>query len=251
MRRVQGHRRRFQPHLDEFNREVKEGKPVMRRWMNGSADGDMIRGEYWIVDTDVWYADGTYGDTDHRTHALQYIRYVILMELGWNGESDSLCDGSVFREELIKTIGCYSMPDVLERLQADCAHPEQSIRLLSAAFEYSEPREAVMRELGWKWVKNGWVGTQYLTEDDFSQIAKGIDRILDEEDNEEMLKEEIEIRIASTGRSQYINIDDLLSHRFPAGNTTTTALYAPEPGYGVAQAMDRSQLHLCYAGLGD
>jgi hypothetical protein len=42
----------------------------------------MIRGEYWIVDSDVWYADGTYGDTDHRTHALQYIRYVILMELG-------------------------------------------------------------------------------------------------------------------------------------------------------------------------
>jgi hypothetical protein len=41
MRRVQGHRRRFQPHLDEFNREVKEGKPVMRRWMNGSADGDI------------------------------------------------------------------------------------------------------------------------------------------------------------------------------------------------------------------
>jgi hypothetical protein len=108
-----------------------------------------------------------------------------------------------------------------------------------------------MRELGWKWVKNGWVGTQYLREDDFSQIAKGIDRILDEEDNEEMLKEEIEIRIASTGRSQYINIDDLFSHRFPAGNTTTTALYAPEPGYGVAQALDRSQLHLCYAGLGD
>jgi hypothetical protein len=32
----------------------------------------MIRGEYWIVDSDVWYADGTYGDTDHRTHALQY-----------------------------------------------------------------------------------------------------------------------------------------------------------------------------------
>jgi hypothetical protein len=108
----------------------------------------MIRGEYWIVDSDVWYADGTYGDTDHRTHALQYIRYVILMELGWNGESDSLCDGSVFREELIKTIGCCSMPDVLERLQADCAHPEQAILLLSAAFEYSEPREAVMRELG-------------------------------------------------------------------------------------------------------
>jgi len=211
----------------------------------------MIRGEYWIVDSDVWYADGTYGDTDHRTHALQYIRYVILMELGWNGESDSLCDGSVFREELIKTIGCYSMPDVLERLQADCAHPEQAIRLLSAAFEYSEPREAVMRELGWKWVKNGWVGTQYLTGDDFSQIAKGIDRILDEEDNEEMMKEEIEIRIASTGGSQYINIDDLLNHRFPTGNTTPAALYAPEPGFGVAQAMDRNQLHLCYAGLGD
>jgi hypothetical protein len=143
------------------------------------------------------------------------------------------------------------MPDVLERLQADCAHPEQAIRLLSAAFEYSEPREAVMRELGWKWVKNGWVGTQYLTGNDFSQIAKGIDRILDEEDNEEMLKEEIEIRIASTERSQYINIDDLLSHRFPAGNTTPAALYAPEPGFGVAQAMDRNQLHLCYAGLGD
>ena len=74
---------------------------------------------------------------------------------------------------------------------------------------------------------------------------------LDEEDNEEMLKEEIEIRIASTERSQYINIDDLLSHRFPAGNTTPAALYAPEPGFGVAQAMDRNQLHLCYAGLGD
>ena len=44
------------------------------------------------MDSDVWYADGTYGDTDHRTHALQYIRYVILMELGWNGESDSLCE---------------------------------------------------------------------------------------------------------------------------------------------------------------
>ena len=89
-----------------------------------------------------------------------------------------------------------------------------------------------MRELGWKWVKNGWVGSQYLTGNDFSQIAKGIDRILDEEDNEEMLKEEIEIRIASTGRSQYINIDDLLNHRFPAGNTTPAALYAPEPGLG-------------------
>jgi hypothetical protein len=211
----------------------------------------MMRGEYWIVDGDAWFADGTYGDTDHRTHALQHIRNLILSELGWDEDPDQLCDFSVFRKALVDTIGCSSLPDVLERLQTDCSNPEQAIRLLSAAFEYSEPREAAMRELGWKWVKNGWVGTQYLTGNDFSQIAKGIDHILEEEDNEGSLNEELEIRIASTERSYYIKIDDLLNHRFPAGSTTPTAVYAPEPGYGVAQAMDRRQLHFCYAGLGD
>lgn len=187
----------------------------------------MMRGEYWIVDGDAWFADGTYGDTDHRTHALQHIRNLILSEFGWDEDPDQLCDFSVFREALVDTIGCSSLPDVLERLQTDCSNPEQAIRLLSAAFEYREPREAAMRELGWKWVKNGWVGTQYLTGNDFSQIAKGIDHILEEEDNEGLLNEELEIRIASTERSYYVKIDDLLHHRFPAGSTTPTAVYTP------------------------
>jgi hypothetical protein len=211
----------------------------------------MIRGEYWIVDGEPLFADGSIGDMDHAAYALQHIRSLILSEFGWDDDSEMLCDFVVFLEALESAAGTRSMPEVLARLFSECAGLGTAFWLLPAAFLLEDAREAALRELGWKWVKKDWVGTFRLSQEDKDQIAEGINRILEEEGIEEGTSDELEIRILSTGKSLCLSVGELLGGGTPGGHAGTLAVYCPQPGYGVALDMDRERLHFCYAVIGD
>jgi hypothetical protein len=210
-----------------------------------------IRGEYWIVDGRPWYADGEFGDYDHTAFAFQSIRAHILDVFGWDGEIDYLGDFSMFRQALEDTIGTSCMAEVLGKLQRECLDPRTSIELLPAAFCLSEPREGVMKYFGWKWMKKHWIATHTLTRDDMQQIGRGVEEILEEEGIEPDIDEEIEIRVASTNKSQFISIVELLRQETFCGTPTFPGFYSPEPGMGVALVMDRKSQHPCYKQVGD
>jgi hypothetical protein len=211
----------------------------------------MIRGEYWLVDGDPRFADGDVGESDHAILALQEIRYTVLSEFGWDGDVEALRDNDAFLEELEELLGTNEKDEVARRLAEECSNPELAQRLLPAAFEQEDAREAAIRHLGWKWVKRDWVGTFNLAPADMQQIARGIDQILDEEGIEPGPEDEIEVRILSTGKSLFLSMEDINGSIVTGKHPVAGATYQPEPGYGATVQMDRKQLHACYAEIGD
>ena len=211
----------------------------------------MIRGEYWLVDGDPRFADGDVGESDHAILALQEIRYTVLSEFGWDGDVEALRDNDAFLEELEELLGTNEKDEVARRLAEECSNPELAQRLLPAAFEQEDAREAAIRHLGWKWVKRDWVGTFNLAPADMQQIARGIDQILDEEGIEPGPEDEIEVRILSTGKSLFLSMEDINGSIATGKHPVAGATYQPEPGYGTTMQMDRKQLHACYAEIGD
>jgi hypothetical protein len=211
----------------------------------------MIRGEYWLVDGDPRFADGDVGESDHAILALQEIRYTVLSEFGWDGDVEALRDNDAFLEELEELLGTNEKDEVARRLAEECSNPELAQRLLPAAFEQEDAREAAIRHLGWKWVKRDWVGTFNLAPADMQQIARGIDQILDEEGIEPGPEDEIEVRALSTGKSLFLSMEDINGSIATGKHPVAGATYQPEPGYGTTMQMDRKQLHACYAEIGD
>ncbi len=211
----------------------------------------MIRGEYWLVDGDPRFADGDVGESDHAILALQEIRYTVLSEFGWDGDVEALRDNDAFLEELEELLGTNEKDEVARRLAEECSNPELAQRLLPAAFEQEDAREAAIRHLGWKWVKRDWVGTFNLAPADMQQIARGIDQILDEEGIEPAPEDEIEVRTLSTGKSLFLSMEDINGSIATGKHPVAGATYQPEPGYGTTMQMDRKQLHACYAEIGD
>jgi hypothetical protein len=211
----------------------------------------MIRGEYWLVDGDPRFADGDVGESDHAILALQEIRYTVLSEFGWDGDVEALRDNDAFLEELEELLCTNEEDEVARRLAEECSNPELAQRLLPAAFEQEDAREAAIRHLGWKWVKRDWVGTFNLAPADMQQIARGIDQILDEEGIEPAPEDEIEVRTLSTGKSLFLSMEDINGSIATGKHPVAGATYQPEPGYGTTMQMDRKQLHACYAEIGD
>lgn len=207
----------------------------------------MFKGEYWIIDGRPEFADGSVGEVDHTIIALIHIRQYILESIGWDGDSDNLCDCGMFFDELAKITGSRKMGEVSEYLQLRCLEPAKALRLLSAAYNLAEPREAVMQEFGWKWVKSGWVATYRYEAEDRKDISDGMEQVFCEDDED--YDQTFEIRVMTTGKSFMITLDELKAGI--VGTQNIPAPYAPLPGQGFAMRQDMLNLQPCYSVNGD
>ena len=187
-------------------------------------------GEYWIINGEPIFADGEYSEVDHSIIAQHFIRNEILDELGIQ-----CCDWpdlNSFVKLIKQKIGGCSCTLLMSNIK-------HNSELIPAALELSDPRAAVMQELGWKWVKRNWIATHQLSEQDRAHIVRGLNRIWEEEDIAES-NGEIELRVQATGRVFLLKYSDLLQPDLFLGMGNTPAIYKPEAGYGWAASLDKA-----------
>ena len=164
-----------------------------------------VRGEYWIVDGDVSFADGEYGEIDHTGLAIQHATNSVLDAMGIdsNGESILISDyaddiSDKFQEEGLpeeRDVGQFVLR-ILNEQGIDDAYG-----LYEAAKGNGDPREYALMHWGWKRFADGTVQTQTLTEGDLSEITDGLSSIMEESgiDCESMGDVEFGIDVSSAG----------------------------------------------------
>ena len=148
---------------------------------------DFFRGEYWIEDGSVTFADGDVGDLNHEGIALQRAQ----------GELSTLCgfdyDGAFedFDEALVaageeagfvgpKEGGWWQHQVISFLFKENGVELKPHEDLISVALDNGDAREYAMVHWGWIWCKGTWFGMDKWNEDTKKSLISGINNILDE-----------------------------------------------------------------------
>lgn len=216
-----------------------------------------ITGEYWITDSELWFADGDVGDTNHEGYALDHARRLFLDDIGADNDHEYM-DDKTFVDSIHERLDEdefrheYHTGSVLKELLTKWrdleGSPQFSLPLMGIAFDQGDTRAFAMEHWNWKWVKKMWVGTHTLTLDDFIIIAEGLLNAADQEGNEINPTAEVEIAVATTNLRYLIDWSDLENKNYDALGITP---FIPEKCAAVENA-DKAIMHPHYAGkLGD
>lgn len=162
---------------------------------------EQIRGEWWIRDGAVDYADGETGEIDHTGLAIQHATQQVLDALGLegNGVSILLCDygdeiAEQFQEEGNEGEGTaeeYVLRILTEAGEGDPAD------LHSLAMGNGDARDYALKHWGWKRVADNTVETNTLTDDDLSDIASGLSDVIESEGLDDEADPEFNVYVMS------------------------------------------------------
>lgn len=192
-------------------------------------DGPDIRGEYWIIDGDVTFADGDVGDMNHEAYAVDHARRITLEELGGDSDNEVITD-----EELAKAAhaaltetGVPFNPDdwypAVKQLFSAQPNAEALIAGLQTALGMGDAREVAMKYWGWKWCRRSNIATWTFTASDRQQIVRGLNEIVSQEmdaDEEGWDTLEITIGVGATGKRYSMTLAELESGRNPSQDPT-------------------------------
>lgn len=205
----------------------------------------MIRGEYWIQDGRVDFADGDAGDKNHEMIAIEHVCSEHLEaihnyanELGINTASlSSLQDEPAetvqsLLELILKTLFIKADPsnpklplykndvEIWSEIEKNCGLDKESLHVMMSG-NYSlhrhsrsqtniDPRLYVMKKEGWIAVRNNNIELFGYNEAKKRNLISGLEEILDQEGVEDP-DEEIEFNIYDhkTGRSSEVTLADI------------------------------------------
>ncbi|MGV0949096.1 MAG: hypothetical protein ACOYB3_00180 [Azonexus sp.] len=185
-------------------------------------DAPKIRGEYWIIDGDVMFADGDIGDMNHEAYAIDHARRLILEYFGGD-DADQFVEDSDLRRAVVEFFeenGTPIDPDNWYQ-EAEMAVKnsatediEGTIAALRTAVGQGDAREVAMKYWGWKWCRNENVSTWTFTPDDRRQIVRGLNDIISQEDETgDWTSLEITIGVGATGKRYSMSMEELESGR--------------------------------------
>lgn len=190
-----------------------------------------VRGEYWINDNGVEFADGDVGDMNHEGFAIQHAASRIL-DLFHADSSEEFYDEDTLRDAIISALN----EDGIEADKTDWVKraeeyikanvpPAEHARVLDefeTARGQGDARDTAVKHWGWVWVRGNDASTWTLTRDDMHNIAEGYREILDQEghDGPEADETEISIHVASTGKRVHMTLAELESGRTPSVDPT-------------------------------
>lgn len=167
-----------------------------------------LKGEYWLHGDDVSFADGDVGETNHEGYALDYLRRGVLDTLGvayldyydWDGllsgpildelrsrfETEEDDDASYL---LLKHAEALGLDDM------DVAHALGTVKYAADVRSYMAER------YGWVAVWDSRFCVHALTRETAERIAEGASRIAEEQGIEPGEDAEINIFVATTGKT--------------------------------------------------
>lgn len=191
-------------------------------------DGPTIRGEYWIVNGDVMFADGDVGDMNHEAYAVDHAAREIAEIFGGDINSDMASSEELeeivlefFREEKGEEVSDWysAAKDYL----SGSPDREKLLATLEVSVGGGDPREVAMRYWGWKWCRGSNIGTWTFTSADRQSIVSGLDQITEQEyaeDDEDWESVGITIGVGSTGKRYYMTLAELRSGRVVSQDPT-------------------------------
>jgi hypothetical protein len=144
-----------------------------------------FRGEYWIQDGYVQFADGDVGDLNHEAIVIQNAAGQVLSEIGIDADEPYLED---MKDEIYEAIQDGLPDEIREKYEnieitiQDCLkyygkhvlHNAKFDELVDAAYDRIDVRRFAMREWGWKAIRGNVVDTWNITPKDLSQISSGL-----------------------------------------------------------------------------
>lgn len=151
-------------------------------------DAPRIRGEYWIINGDVSFADGDVGDVNHEGYAIDHAKREILNHFNLDSD-DEFLDDQDFAERVVGALREEGVQcDTVNWFAAAYAYLKQSgadERLLEtlkcAADRGVDARDIAMRYWGWKWCRKNSISTWTFTSDDRRSILGGLNEIISQE----------------------------------------------------------------------
>lgn len=206
-------------------------------------DGPDIRGEYWIIDGDVAFADGDVGDVNHEAYATDHARRTILDHFGGDSDGEVITDEELDQAaaEALAEVGIPFNPDdwypAAKRLLSEQPNSEAMIATLQCALGMGDAREIAMKYWGWKWCRRSNIATWTFTATDRQQIVRGLNEIVSQEmhdDGEDWDNLEITIGVGATGKRYSMTIAELESGR----------VVSQDPTWGLRENDDAMMRHM-------
>ena len=145
-----------------------------------------LRGEWWIIDGNVVFADNDIGDIGHEGYVIDHIKRKYAYDEFDRGE---WVDWDEFKKQLSKEAYEEQNGDIDDAMwdklyKSSSEYTNLCIAKLkemgatdielAIADGYGDAREYGLQELGWKRVKADNIQTQTLTHDDLKDIANGL-----------------------------------------------------------------------------
>ena len=148
-----------------------------------------FRGEYWIEDGNVDFADGNVGDKGHELIAMEAAAYELasLCGVDWDSESgkslEDILMAAAKEEVLDKEFWPEDVYEAVRILLEANGESDDSQELVSVAFGRVgyDPREWVISHLGWIWCRGDWFSVNVWNAETRVKLRRGIHSILDEE----------------------------------------------------------------------
>jgi hypothetical protein len=217
-----------------------------------------LRGEWWIEDHSVMFADGDVGDKNHMAHVLEHVGheflealrelpklrglaqelkfledsydYAVLSETIFNWFSAE-CDEGHFPEEIRED------PYTYLRDQVNWDTEKIAILLSSEVDGDRDPRNYAIKHLGWIKVKGNTAACRTLDHTTLRRISRGFDEILEQETvssadvllditthSDGVLYEDVPLPLIDGGE-----LETIIRYHRRGASTDTTIQPGPEP----------------------
>lgn len=212
-----------------------------------------IQGEYWITGSDVLFADGDVGDTNHEGIVIDHARRELLCLAGADTLDTEFCTEKDFlaaMQELAEDLKEDAPHGFNDAVDLACRIAEDSIPngLGDCAKELGDTRIFAIKTWNWIWVKKNNIAANSPTQDTLKQIKQGINNILEQEGEYEIPEDAVELynlSFQATGKIYETTLADL-SNLKTGQETFRETLCAPN------LSPDRNKVHPIYKGnLGD
>lgn len=216
-----------------------------------------VKGEYWITDNGVDFADGDVGDTNHEMHAVRHAAQHIL-DLFAADSDEEFYDENMFRDAIIKSLNeddeegkadkhnWEKLAENYLKAHVPADKLDQTLEEFETARGQGDARDTAVKHWGWVWVRGNHASTWTLTKDDMKNIADGYSEIAEQEGLEELEgyegleNMEISIHVGSTGRRVTMTLGELESGRTPSVDPTWPGQIPPSFSPDVSGDEDRT-----------
>jgi hypothetical protein len=212
-----------------------------------------IRGEYWITDSGVWYADGDVGDFNHEMYARDHAVRRIL-DLFNAGSDEEFYDEDMFRTAIIEALGEEGV-EADEKNWADLARDHirrtvqpDKLKEMEACFDaacgFGDARDIAVQYFGWIWVRNNNLSIWTYDRD---YILSGIGEVIEQEGDIEVDWNllDLEIFVASTKKRYSVTYGELESGRTPGHDPTWPVVEDQHSGIFMKQLDNGRKVYSC------
>lgn len=189
-----------------------------------------IRGEYWIVDGSVMFADGDVGDMNHEGYAIDHARRRIIEEFGGDSDDEFIDDSDIqtavvnFFAEEGTPIDPADWTGAAEQHLKTLPDAVKEVAVFHCALGMGDAREVAKRYWGWKWVRHNNVATWTFDNNDRRSIISGLEEIGDQEvvdDGTENWDDlVVVIHVGLSGLRHDMTLGELKSGRTPSQDPT-------------------------------